>query len=264
MVFPTSQREEYENNPLEEVICQLRFPTILKIRTTAPAEFQDRVRQRFPLYGQQSPTPAVPEQIRGLLSQAGIDDLFASQAPSQHRFTTENMARSISLQPEFIAFTVKDYSRWHDFRQQFELIEREFRCLYRPQFYSRIGLRYRDVITRETLGLGGKHWGDLLNSDIAGILGKKESNELTTQALTVIQMRLVEIAGAELTLRHGLQRQADQDITSYLIDTDIFIKERTEPSDTFKLLDQFNRAAGNIFRWAISDTLRNALGPERI
>lgn len=44
MLFPPTQRVIYHKNPLVEVVCQLRFPTILKIDAEIPVAFQEAVR----------------------------------------------------------------------------------------------------------------------------------------------------------------------------------------------------------------------------
>ena len=48
MLFSDNTRHSYANSPLIEVICQLRFPTILSIGSTVPAQFQEAVRDEFP------------------------------------------------------------------------------------------------------------------------------------------------------------------------------------------------------------------------
>ncbi len=50
MPFPESERVVYGENPLVEVICQLKFPPILDISTAEPAAFQNKVRKLYPLY----------------------------------------------------------------------------------------------------------------------------------------------------------------------------------------------------------------------
>ena len=52
MPFPEVKRIIYKKNPLDKVICQLRFPTILKIEKEIPAEFQERIRKEFPNYSE--------------------------------------------------------------------------------------------------------------------------------------------------------------------------------------------------------------------
>src|SRR5512133_4231716 len=52
MPFPKVKRVIYRHNPLDQVICQIRFPPILKIDAQIPSEFQDRVRKHFPSYSE--------------------------------------------------------------------------------------------------------------------------------------------------------------------------------------------------------------------
>ena len=51
MLFAPYERYQYARAPLVEVICQLRFPTILSIGAKEPAEFQEAIRKDFPQYG---------------------------------------------------------------------------------------------------------------------------------------------------------------------------------------------------------------------
>lgn len=44
-----SQRVIYENNPLIEVIIQYRFPKILALNSKDPIEFQDRIKDEYPI-----------------------------------------------------------------------------------------------------------------------------------------------------------------------------------------------------------------------
>ena len=54
-------RQIFKRRQLLEVICQLRFPDILKIESTDPAEFQDRIRGEYPQY--QKKVEQLPPQI---------------------------------------------------------------------------------------------------------------------------------------------------------------------------------------------------------
>ena len=50
MLYSDHPRVHYDKPQLAEVICQLRFPTILSIGSTDPAQFQEAVRADFPRY----------------------------------------------------------------------------------------------------------------------------------------------------------------------------------------------------------------------
>ena len=57
MLFAPYERYQYARAPLVEVICQLRFPTILSIGAKEPAEFQEAIRKDFPQYAARQGTP---------------------------------------------------------------------------------------------------------------------------------------------------------------------------------------------------------------
>ena len=50
MPFPQVDRVVYEVNPLDEVVCQLRFPKSFRLESQPPVELQERMRKTFPLY----------------------------------------------------------------------------------------------------------------------------------------------------------------------------------------------------------------------
>ena len=64
MLFSDRSRTLYRNAPVHEVICQLRFPTILSINSAEPADFQETIRDAFPQYLRQQQTP--PPKIVGV------------------------------------------------------------------------------------------------------------------------------------------------------------------------------------------------------
>ena len=49
-MFRNVPRTIYGKNQIVNVVCQLRFPTILAISARQPDAFQDAVRQEFPRY----------------------------------------------------------------------------------------------------------------------------------------------------------------------------------------------------------------------
>ena len=62
MLFSDHPRTHYRNAPAHEVICQLRFPSILTINRVEPADFQEAIRAEFPsMPGARTPRrPASP------------------------------------------------------------------------------------------------------------------------------------------------------------------------------------------------------------
>jgi len=261
MPFPETPRVVYQNNPLEEVVCQLRFPAILQISSVDPAGFQNRIRERYPLYTRQEEVgfpKEIPKEIAEMLTHLPFlkpgEDIV-------HKFLTEDSARLISLTRGFLAITERKYTRWERFSDEvtraMEALEQE----YQPAFYSRIGLRYVDVISRTRLGLEGEPWGSLVNPAVAGILGENELSATVRETKSEVLLELNEdTVKGFAKLRHGLVNIPDGG-DAYLFDVDFFTAERSRSTDVAGILNRFNGLAGDLFRWAITPKLAEALGP---
>jgi hypothetical protein len=99
------------------------------------------------------------------------------------------------------------------------------------------------VIDKESLGLSNRPWTDLLQSSLLGLLAADETRmrEIRTQTL----VKLPEPARGHVRIRHGL---AIDKGPVYMIDSDFFTEERSEPENAFAILAEFNRLASQFFR----------------
>jgi uncharacterized protein (TIGR04255 family) len=262
MPFPETPRVIYDKNPLAEVICQFRFPTILRISSQDVAPFQEKIREDYPLYKLEEPVfemPGVPRELLGFMEQM----MLKPPGFRTHRFLTKDSKRFIALSHEFLALSESDYKQWEAFKGEIEKAEKALREVYKPAFYSRVGLRYKDVISPKSLGLSNKKWSDLLSQYIAGELADEKVAKAINQMKTRCVIGLPEIPGGNVILNHGLVENASGEM-HYLIDAD-FGKEHVEGADeAFRILDNFHRLAGQLFRWAITETLHNAMQPRTI
>lgn len=255
--FPESGRVVYARNPLDHVICQLRFPPILKIGAETPAEFQERIRKEYPLYREVpsvSLSAGLPAEISNIFG--GLPIPFAKA----HEFLSEDQAWVVTLTQESLALTCTKYQRWEAFRGHLELPLNVLTELYGPPFFTRIGLRYRDVIDREALGLGTVRWDDLLSRDLVSEFHSTIApsiENLTHQIVLSLQG-----GAARVTVQHGLAKKNEQ--TCYIIDSDFYVADRTEARDAIDILNYFNRQAGRLFSCFIAERLRRAMGPTPI
>ncbi len=256
MSFPESRRLVFRENPLVEVICQLTFPSILAIAAELPAPFQERVRDVYPIYSRVEPVLNMPAGLAKLLAELPV---AVSQEAFPHRFSSEDESASLTLSSEFLAISVNNYSRWEVFRQAVEHAKQALEDVYRPAFYSRVGLRYRDVIDRERLGLADVPWVELLSPAVLGVLADQPSLRGGVRSLRgETFIALDDPQGASVRLVHGLLDGASRD--HFTVDADWFLNERSATDAVFVTLDKFNRQAGDLFRWAIEPRLGAALG----
>jgi len=261
MPFPESPRVIYRINPLAEVICQIRFPAILRISSGDVADFQDRVRQDYPLYELQEPSlelPTIPKELTAFFEQM----LPKLPGPRTHKFLTEDSKRFISLSQDFLAVSEAEYTKWNLFRQEVVNAEKALREIFKPAFYSRLGLRYRDLISPEPVTMDKAKWNDFLETYILGELGDTRIGDEISQIRTRCVIELSEIPGGRVILTHGLIKETEASPERYLIDADFSIDKVEDLNETFNIFDKFNRLAGKLFRWAITDKLHSAMGPE--
>jgi uncharacterized protein (TIGR04255 family) len=265
MLFPESERVLYEKNPLAEVVCQFRYPTILRIREKQLADFQDIIRNDYPVYTEQEPSigvsPQLPKELASLLEQVNIH--FPSGLVV-HRFSTKDLKRFISLRSDFVALAETNYEKWEFFIEEVIRTESALREIYTPAFYSRIGLRYRDIISRHDLGLDDVEWQDLLKPYFIAELGNEAVSEAITQIHTRVNMEIRDIPGGQIVLNHGLITPNGSAEECYLIDADFFVERKEGVDEYFEILAKFNRMAGRLFRWAITDKLHRAMEPRAI
>ena len=257
MPFPVTPRVVYRENPLQEVVCQLDYPTILKITTELPADFQDRIRRKYPEFEQES---LIPDGVAQLVRQFNIP----LNEGARYKFLTDDRGRSINLGPESVFVSETDYRKWDVFKQEILLMRRALEDTYQPlSSYHRVGLRYINVVNKAQVGLAEEPWNKLLNPELISLLGVDPIGQCLESIKTEASIEIADIPGARATLRHSFSA-SEEEQQKYLIDVDVYISERTETNATIPILDSFNRTIGNLFRWAIAEKLHEALGPEPI
>jgi len=257
--FPDSERIIYTKNPLESVICQFRFPDILKISSEPPVEFQEALRKEFPLFREipplNLPSTGWPSELAAIVTK-----LMPLPASKWYELTSEDNGWQITLTQDSLALLCKSYRRWEEFRAALQKALTLLEKIYEPSFFTRIGLRYCDVISRRALGLKDVPWSELLSEDLAAEFHSRIANSVEG-AWHQLSLRLQGDV-AKVTLQHGLSNK-DGDVC-YVIDADYYATDRIGVKDAERILAYFNRQAGRVFRWCIAEKLHRAMGPEPV
>lgn len=259
MTFPKSPRVVYGQDTLSQVVCALNFPPILSIGTDTPAALQEALRAEYPLYearpaGGQFQIEGAPA---GLVELIGQLPLGQGPAGRQHRFTTEDEARSVLVGPRLLAVEENSYVEWASFQRPVAQARAAVEALYRPAFYTRVGLRYQDVIKREMLKANAE-WTDVIKPTFLGLMGAQEI--ATVQEVAASALIDLDRVGSKVRVNHGLATdETNRDIV-YLIDADFYTETRCDGGEIDDILAYFNAEAGNLFRWAITADLHDALG----
>ena len=269
MPFPEVERVIYRKNPLKLVVCQVRFPTILKISEAAPAEFQERLRDKFPIFEESldGATLQLPESLLQIVPREIMDSLSAT-SNVRYQFMTNDRIWTISLTRDFVALETSRYTCWEEFRENIEIILRALVDSYAPAFLIRIGLRYQNIIDRRVLDLEDFAWKDLLADFVLGQLAQFE-----TQNYEVIEQNgrsLLKLNDEQELVRmdYGMvvDRSADTSNVLYLLDNDFYTNAETsvEVNRVIDKLNHFNIYNRKLFRRCITDRLHEAMEPGRL
>jgi uncharacterized protein (TIGR04255 family) len=253
MTFPASERVLYARNPIEEVICQVRFPPILRIDSEV-AVFQEAIRAEYPLYGEE------PVAIPGIQIPAEFAEMMRAGRPGPkpaQRFLSADQRWTVSLTRDFVALSTGRYEQWEEFRGRFAQVLGIIEQIFRPAFYTRIGLRYRDVFRRSVHGLDNVPWSELLEPYVAAEL----ATDIAAKVRESSHVALIDLERGSVRVRHGLTKPEGAEEQSYTVDADFFTAERTELPDAYDRLDYFNQQAARLFRWCIRERLHEAMGP---
>lgn len=258
-MFSTKDRCHYRSNQIAEVICQLRFPEILSIGTTAPAAFQDAIRDEFPQFIRRQDLPA--PKITGMPGHLSLEN---QPGVINYQFSSADGTWRVNLTSRFISLTCNRYSSWEDFAKKLDKPLAAFIQIYKPAYFERIGLRYLNFISRYELGLEGVPFSQLIVPCYLGPLMEEDVQEANSTRCNIDAelnirggCRLKVHAGPGFVKKNG---KSDQEV-KFIFDQDLFMPGQIPVNLSAGALQTLHAQAWSIFRGAITDRLHNAMDP---
>jgi uncharacterized protein (TIGR04255 family) len=259
--FPeTYERVIYDKNPLFEVVCQLKFPTILKVGTQPPVDFHEKIKAKYPIVNDSG--GIVPKEVQSMFKGAGIQ--FSPE--SSYQFKSEDEQWKVVIAKDFVSVSTGLYRKFEEFKQNLDFIFSAFSEIYEPVFLSRVGLRYQNLIVRSQLSLIDVPWTDLISTEICPEL----HNPVMQAELKYYMKNLVFHVGENETLnfKHGIVEATFENSRkedSYLLDSDFYAQRKVENyGEAIDIISRFNRSTGRLFRWSICDRLHEAMDPKAL
>ena len=261
-MFSTEKRCRYGANQLTDVICQFRFPEILSIEANMPVDFQEAIREQYPIFQRRMEIPA--PKITG---QPGQFRLENQPGTINCQFSSLDHAWRVNLTSRFISLSCSRYTCWEDFAAHMDKPLAAFIQIYKPACFRRVGLRYRNNISREALGLEGKKFSDLIVSRYLGPLADEEIDE-NTATRCGLDMEMAIHNGCRMQLRAGpvqmKQKDHQDQEKTFLFDQDLYIAGNIPLNLSAAAMNTLHAQAWSIFRDAITDTLHEAMEPKTL
>ena len=259
-MFSNEERCIYGKNQLVEVICQLRFPEILKIQAQEPYEFQDAIRSVYPQY-RKMVEQAPPQMVNG--------KPVTPDPVHNHQFLSEDARWKISLTKGFIALSTHAYTRWEDFAKRLDVVLAAFIQAYAPAYFSRVGLRYINAFSRKALELEEVGWKELIEAGYLGLMGDEDAPE---RAFAKCEQNIAAAlpGGAKTAIKCGPgvlrkvnnQTRKTTEEPVFMFDLDVFMEGKTPVNQSVPALNVVHGNADSLFRGAITDTLHDAMEPQ--
>ncbi|MCI0485873.1 MAG: TIGR04255 family protein [Blastocatellia bacterium] len=264
MPFPKVERVLYKRNPLDQVICQLRFPPILRIDAEIPANFQDKVRTLFPNFLETSQwNVEVSPNLKGQIPFDIVQQVLQSSGNKNYEFSSEDGQWKINLTRNFVALTTKKYERWEEFKEKLQVPLEALINIYTPDYFSRVGLRYMDIIKRSALNLGDVSWDKLLQPYILGILGCQEVGSYVKDFENKYEVELSDGQSFVRIITKFAEALEDREIC-YMIDSDFYNSQKTKIDSVVEKLDYLNTRASRLIQWCITGQLHDAMEPRKL
>ena len=259
-MFSDRERCLYRKRQLLEVICQLRFPTILSISAREPADFQEAIRGDFPQYKR------LLEQTQPRVSGGpGNFRVEEGEKITNYQFLSADGRWKVNLTNTFVSLATPVYTTWEDFAAKLDLILAQFIPIYRPAYFERVGLRFINVFSRKALDLEGVPFRELFQPAYLGLLGEEDVRE-EGFARAGQDVECAISGGCRVKLHAGpglLQRGSVKDSEiKFILDNDVFMNDKLPVNQCAPALQTVHIQADRIFAGAITDRLHEAMEPE--
>lgn len=264
MLFPDVKRVIYRNNPLEDVVCQLRFQPILRIDTDVPAKFQESIRSNYPNFNEESEVViGIPSEASQHLPADIVGQAIKSMGIKNYSFSSDDGLWKVNLTRTFLALSTKQYKKWEEFVANLQEPFEALMAIYSPGSFSRVGLRYIDIIKRSKLGIETVPWRELLQPHVAGILTLPEIADSVTAFENVYNISLdTDRNIARIVMK--FVKATENDEICFMIDSDFSYTGKMASDEILPKLQYFNVNASRLIRWAISSRLHDAMRPEEL
>lgn len=268
MKIKQTSRVRYEVNPLIEVVAQLRFSPIFGLEKESKS-----------LSSVQSQLDEIGFSVLKLENLASITVTLnapqesnmanlsqSSQNTPIYHFSTKDNLDTFSVCRDFVALTARSYSDWPDFSKKLNKLCNIFEANFKPIYISRVGLRYKDLIEKNSLNLNNYSWSELLQPVVSGFLSTKGFVESVEESCVLQQssQTVLKLNDCELLLQSALLRAADNPKQqAFLIDSDFYVNP--EPplalASALELINSIHHSANSVFQNCIKEPLHVALRP---
>jgi uncharacterized protein (TIGR04255 family) len=247
--FPPHEHEVFARNPLVAVVAQLRFHPVLKLADHI-ADFQEAIRDRFPAFEkkevrQATIVMAAPGQPMSSEVDVRQSELFCFSDPERQV--------TVTLGVDQATIEARSHVSVRDVINDVNVVVPAVESVYKPIRPTRLGLRYVNLIDRQTISKSlGKDvdWPDIINQSFLS-----PASDLADLDDTAFYVETTSSCGpGAMTLRYGLLPGTEGQ-KQFRVDIDRYTTERLSLSSAAELLQDFSLDVFRAFRATAGEDL---------
>lgn len=257
MIFKKYENKILKNNPLKNVICQLKFPNILSINEELPAKFQEEIRDEFPNFQE------ITEMQNEIVINTNLENnflrpSFTQQKPIKNfKFSTRDGGTSINLTSSFIALSTLNYSTWEDFCSKLKKIIYLFQDIYRPAYFTRIGLRYIDTFNYFRYSITNETLSEYFNNSVLGLLSDKTISSAVYSMQNSVELHSQEDVAVKILAT--IAQVIGEEGNSFVLDSDFIFSGQSDINGFEDILNRLHLEASGFLHWAVSKKMEELM-----
>lgn len=258
MPFPETPRVVYKENALQNVICQWRFPPILRIDSEVPFQFQEKIKSTFIFYKEKKeilPSLSLPSQEVNQI-------IMKSSNVKNHEFLSEDETLRVNLTRTFMSLKTNQYTRWENFLKIWSMLIDALFVIYSPSFITRVGLRYINIFDRTLLGLQDIEWKELLNPQLLGLLSSEVGRNIEGFE-SIYEINLIDDI-SKVRIATSFVEQAKTKAKSIMVDSDFSCNKRASREIALDKLNFLHQRSTRLIRFIVTEKLHKAMKPENV
>jgi uncharacterized protein (TIGR04255 family) len=241
----TAEPARYARNFLQQVVCELRFPTLFELNDKVPPEhFARALRKKYPHHSHQ-----VQEiNVNG-------DSVDRSHV---HVFQSKALDFSVTLRPSAITLEATKYQSFEDLVNRIDTVLELAPDVIDSDFFTRIGLRYINAIPMNI----GDAPADV--TPFKGWVRDELVAPLFGASLGTVSEYAGRIGGTSdfggYMLRHGIGQNSKTLRQDYVLDFD-FWQEPVELAEAIATIRTLHAHQFTMFDWSLGPKAKEYLGP---
>lgn len=252
---------KYKNNQITEMLCQIRFSTILKINNESDeslSKFQEKIKEKFPNYQMINENVVNVEMSGGEENIESITPQILRNNIKNHMFISNSGNKRINLTCNFISLSINEYESWKKFKEDFIWILDNFNQVYKIENFNRIGIRYINAFSKTELGINEQdNWNQYISEDIVGLSSKYNVKVYNSNIEIPFddnsQMRIISGLGTK-------QNKDNSILPVFIIDKDTYKLGNIEKGNIDETLENLHSHNSEIFESLIKQNLRDKMG----